>query len=126
MEGIKKMITINQLSAVGHVVSQSGHEICKINKTCDGWIVRGGPLNGKPFTTAKTACNAMINHYDHGHTATPEPVEPPVNRDELVQRLTEALHHLEPWEQVLVLTSTITNDQLKKLTEMQERCIEGL
>ena len=120
------MIMINQLSAVGHVVSRSGRELCKINKTCEGWIIRGGDLNGQPFTSSRTACHAVRKHYDQGYTEKPDDVPPPADRDELIHRLTEAVQHLTPWQQVLLLTSTITTNELRKLTEMQERCIEGL
>lgn len=116
------MIMINQLSAVGHVVSKQGREICKINKTCDGWVIRGGPLNGKEFRTATTAGNAINNHFDQGQP--PVDTDPPIDRGDLIHRLTSAVEHLEQWQQVMLLTSTMTTGELKKLTEMQERCIE--
>jgi len=109
------MITISQLSENGYVAVQERREICKINKTDDKWVIRGGQLSGLLHVSAMAAFATLGEHYNDSYTVKGTDPEPLDDREILISRLCSSIRHLSLSQQVIMFTSNMTNGELTNL-----------
>lgn len=108
------MIDIKKLEPDGYLVTKGGREMCKINKTKDGWIIRGGDLTGKEFGTDLIAFNTITRHYNEGGFKVKN--DKPQTRDVVLVKLCNSLKPLSHHRQIKLITAHMSIEELTELT----------